>query len=148
MNLSIANQAFASPPQVTLTAVLEPRFALKPGGTYVIGSQVYVLERRLGGGHWQFMAIETREPYFATDLELARLLREGLFFLERGAGGQCFAPPPLSPIAVGASAHAANQRKHSYVVACWRPPSRCLRCATAAPIGRRGWSSVRHDVSG
>jgi len=117
MIASHSSRAIDIAPSSSRAPVLEPQFALKPGGVVVIEDRSFIVERRIKD-RWQFLAVDNHEPLFKSDADLAVLLREGRFYIEGDRGGQVFAPPPISPIAVGPDAHKHNLRKHAYVGAC------------------------------
>lgn len=112
-------------------AVAVPAFQLPLGMPVVIEGTEFQVERRLQDGRWQFLSVEEGTPRFLSDAQLAELMQGGSFYVEKERGLRAFAPAPISPLLIGPEAHAANQRKHDYVMACVRAPGGLKRSRLA-----------------
>ena len=95
-----------------------PRYAFKPNSVVVDDGENWVVQHRLSTGQWMLLHLETGEPRFIADEEIARRQRDGKFHLHSLSSTRVAGPSPLSPIAVGEKGHRMNLRKHEYVKAC------------------------------
>ncbi|MGZ3382027.1 MAG: Mu transposase C-terminal domain-containing protein, partial [Isosphaeraceae bacterium] len=104
--------------QAAAVPLPEPKFILPPGAVVMIGEEEYQVERRLPDGRCQLLSVAEGIPLFQTDRQLADRQLRGEFYVAAERGLRIFAPPPLSPIAIGDKAHEKNLRKHAYVQHC------------------------------
>jgi putative transposase len=109
--------------------VPEPKFMLTLKSMLMLCGVEYQVERRNPepDGRWQLLSIAEGTPILKTDRQLADHLAANEFHIPFERGMRLFAPPPLSPIAIGEKAKAANLRKHAYVQACLDAPGGLVR---------------------